>query len=378
MVFILLLAWINTGAAADSACFVCSKIFGRTEGIFSSTDSVTGEKVFICGQCVKTPDCHICGIPSGSKGIALPDGRHLCPRDAQSVVLDPKEITKICDRIKDETDREFIRFMSFPTNIQTVVIDRLDVQSMYVLDGHDVECPDILGWCRPITNDLQKSYLAGLMSGLPLAQLQSTFIHEITHAWVSHNLSPNRQQELARSTEEGFCELMAFLMMKKHGEEKQQKVILKNLYTRGQIHLFIEAERRYGLNDVLDWVKHGEATNLTPGHLDEIHKLKPAAITPIKTPEITSSLDPNKTNAPRKSPPTQPAKPSKTVRLDGIVWSKNPVAIINGRSFRLNESGRIPVGTEKILIRCLAITNNSTQILLTDVGKEMLLHLPED
>ena len=35
-------------------------------------------------------------------------------------------------------------------------------------------------------------------------------------------------------------------------ESEQKKMILRNHYTRGQIDLFIEAERRYGLNDVVD------------------------------------------------------------------------------------------------------------------------------
>jgi hypothetical protein len=377
VVFALLPVAMNLWAADASVCFVCAKTFAPTVTIYTSMDSVTGEKVFVCGECVKTPDCHLCGVPSGNQAMLLPDGRHLCPRDSKTVVLGAAEIARVSGRMKEEADREFVRFMTFPDSIQIVIIDRLDAQSMYALDGRDVECPDILGWCRPDTNGPPQSYLIGLMSGLPLAELQSTYIHELTHTWVGQNLSPDRQRELMRGTVEGFCEMMAFLMMKKRGEERQQKVILNNLYTRGQVHLFIEAERRHGLNDILDWMRFGEATNLTTGHLDEIRKLKPvppATVAIRQKPAIATNAAAGSTN----SPPAPLPAPANRIRLDGILWSQNPVVIINGHPFRINESGKIKQGAQTIPIRCLAIRKNSARILRLDSGQEMLLQFPSN
>jgi hypothetical protein len=376
-VLILWLWAVALPAADDNSCFVCGRKFGLNETLYTCTDTVAGKKVYLCGQCLKTPDCHLCGVPVGTNAILLPDGRHLCRRDAKTVVLDTRQITKIYERIKDETEREFIRFTTFPTNIQTTIIDRLDVQSLCAPDGHDVECPDILGWCQPVTNGNDRAYQIGLMSGLPLAELQSTCVHEITHAWAAQTLAPARRQALRRSTEEGFCELMAYLMMKKHGEQQQQNIILKNLYTRGQVHLFIEAERQYGLNDILDWMQFGESTNLTTGHLDEIHKLEPATSPQLTTSNVVQKLAvaTNRPASPAKTPPDHPARPTAAIKLNGILWVKTPVAIINGKTFHAGESGQIQAGRDLISLHCQAITQDSVTITLTASGKELLLRL---
>jgi len=262
--------------------------------------------------------------------------------------------------------------MTFPDNVSTVIIDRLDVQSLFVMDGHDVECPDILGWCRVVTNGNKSGFLIGLMSGQPPEQLQATCVHELGHAWVHHNVPPQRRAELSRSTEEGFCELLAYLVMDKRGEERQKKVILRNLYTRGQVQLFIEAEKRYGLNDILDWMRSGEATNLIAGQLQEIRNLKtePAAI-PTVTPPITMTLDESTNNPVTTIPQTE----RNEIRLDGILWIQKPSAIINGRTFLVGQTRKIPLGADKIAIRCLAIEKNSARILRTDTNEEMRLQM---
>ena len=372
-----LLAWLWTGTlwAAATACFVCGKPFGD-ETIFTATDEITGEKVFMCESCARTPNCYLCGVPAGPNLVTLPDGRHLCPRDAKKVVMDTNEIARVCARTGDELDRAFVRFMSYPTNIRLTMIDRIDVNSMYVLDGYDVESPEIVGWCRPTTNDLHKEYLVGMMVGRPSAEIKSTCVHEFTHAWVDKNVPPARHAALWRSTEEGFCELMAYLMMQQQGESAQQKNILKNLYTRGQVQLFIEAEQRYGLNDVLDWMKYGNATQLTAGHLEDIHDVTP----PLKP--VTSPIRPVKTvtNLPSSSKLAStsvhpaPALPP-VIKLNGIIYGQRPVAIINGCSLNANESGKILVGDRKIAIRCLAVEKNSARIVRLDTNEEIQLPL---
>ena len=47
------------------------------------------------------------------------------------MVLDPDEIQQICSQVKDDLDRLFARFTSFPTNVDVTVIDRIDVDSMF-------------------------------------------------------------------------------------------------------------------------------------------------------------------------------------------------------------------------------------------------------
>ena len=135
--------------AHDDICAICGQPIQGT--IYLMTDKVTGEKVLVCSDCIKLPLCSICGLPVKDNGVALPDGRHLCARDAKTVVLKADDIEQICGQVKDDLDRLFSRFTSFPTNVDVTVIDRIDVNSMFYTEGNGSESPDLLGCIRPET-----------------------------------------------------------------------------------------------------------------------------------------------------------------------------------------------------------------------------------
>ena len=175
---------------------------------------------------------------------------------------------QICGQVKDDLDRLFSRFTSFPTNVDVTVIDRIDVDSMFNTEGNGFESPDLLGCIRPETVNDETRYKMSLMTGLPLAQLKETCAHEYSHAWVGENVPKERRARLGRDAEEGFCELVGYLLMDSQNEEVEKKRVLQNHYTRGQIDLFIEAEKRYGFDQVLDWMKYGVAAQLEAGHVD--------------------------------------------------------------------------------------------------------------
>ena len=78
----------------------------------------------VCSNCIKLPRCSICGLPVKENYVELPDGRWLCARDAKTVVLKADDIEQICGQVKDDLDRLFSRFTSFPTNVDVTVIDR--------------------------------------------------------------------------------------------------------------------------------------------------------------------------------------------------------------------------------------------------------------
>src|SRR5258708_2054242 len=84
------------------------------------------------------------------------------------------------------------------------------------------------------------------LGGLPQSAFKATCAHELGHVWLNENLSTERKQRINRDAIEGFCELLSYLLMDSQHEEAQLKQIKLNAYTRGQIHLFIETERRYG------------------------------------------------------------------------------------------------------------------------------------
>ena len=244
------------------------------------------------------------------------------------------------------------------------VIDRIDVDSMFITEGNNFESPDLLGCIRPETVNNETRYKMSLLTGLPLAQLKETCAHEYSHAWVGENVPKERRARLGRDAEEGFCELVGYLLMDSQNEEVEKKRVLQNHYTRGQIDLFIEAEKRYGFDQVLDWMKYGVAAQLEAGHVDELRDVKMPAAKPVAdNPAIYINND--DTN--------QPAPAPATIKLEGILWGNQPVAIINGRSFFANELKQVKIGGTNVTIRCLEIRKKSVRIQNIDSGKEQEL-----
>jgi len=349
-----------SSAWARDICAICGRPIQDT--IYIVTDDVTNEKKFVCYDCTHLPRCAICSLPVNESGLKLADGRFLCARDARTAVVKASDAERISAQIKDDLDRLFSRFTEFPANVDVSVIDRIDVDTMYSPGGNDFESPNLLGCIRPETVNDATRYKMRLMTGLPLAELKATCAHEYTHAWVGENVPKERRARLERDAEEGFCELVAYLLMDSQREEGQKKFILKNHYTRGQIFLFIEAEKRYGFDQVLDWMKYGVAAQLEEGHVDALRDVKmPPAKSVASSPAIYS-----RTNKPA----------SAIIKLDGILWGSRPVAIINGRSFLANDRNPVKVGGTNVNIRCLGIQKKSVRIQNVDSGKEQELSLP--
>ena len=349
-------------AARGDICAVCGQPIAGT--VYIVTDKVTGEKKLICGNCLRLPRCAICGLPVGEDGLKLPDGRHLCAREARTAVMTADAAQRVCAGVKDDLDRLFSRFTVFPDNVDVSVIDRIDVDSMFSPDGNDFESPNLLGCVRPETAGQETRYKMRLMTGLPLTELKATCAHEYSHAWVGENVPKERRARLGRNAEEGFCELVAYLLMDSQQEEGQKKFILQNPYTRGQIDVFIAAEKRYGFDQVLDWMKYGEAAQLEAGHEDKLREVKmPPAKAAVGAPAIYG-----RTNRPAPAP--------SVIKLDGVLWGSRPVAIINGRSFLANDQGRVKVGNTNVLIRCLSIRQTVVHIRNVDSGREQELSLP--
>ena len=363
MVF--LLAGFGLGrplAAWGEICAICGLPIQST--VYLATDKVTNEKKLICSDCIRLPRCAICGLSVKEGGVQLPDGRYLCARDARTAVVKADDAERICVQVKDDLDRLFSRFTAFPANVDVTVIDRIDVDSMFRPDGNDFESPNLLGCVQPETVNCETRYKMRLMTGLPLAELKATCAHEYSHAWVGENVPQERRAGLGHDAQEGFCELVAYLLMDSQREEGQKKFILQNRYTRGQIDLFIEAEKRYGFDQVLDWMKYGVTGQLEAGHVDQLRDVKmPSAKSVASSPAIYS-----RTNKPAPAPAT--------IKLQGVLWGSRPVTIINGRSFLASDLNPVKVGGTNVIIRCRGIQKTSVRIQNVDSGKEQELSLP--
>src|ERR1017187_8938467 len=229
----------------------------------------------MCSNCMVLPNaCFTCGLPVKKDFTELPDGRVLCARDAKTAVLDDNEAKHICSEVKDALDRNFSRFVAFPTNADVAIVDRVNLLALFKVPGNDLECPNVLGYIQSRTNHGSVRYAISLMSALQRAEFKAVCAHEYTHAWIFENVPAKRRKSLSADATEGFCELIAYMLMNSQNEEAELKEIKRNNYTRGQIDLFVDAEERYGFNDVMDWMKYGLDDRLKAGRLDKIRDVE--------------------------------------------------------------------------------------------------------
>src|SRR6266481_4104772 len=365
-VLTLICTWHVSAAPVSNKCGICGNEIGEVTYIV--VDKVTEEKKHICIECSKLPhDCFIFGLPVKRDFTELPDGRVLCERDVKNAVLDDDEARKICDNVKEALDRLFARFITYPgTNVETSVVDRVNLQALFKVPGNDYECPNILGYTRSRTNFNRIVHQISLMSGLPRAELKSVCAHELSHAWVFENVPGARKKTLSRDAHEAFCELVAYKLMSADEDEEQKAHIRRNRYTRGQIDLFIEADERYGFNDIVDWMKYGVDSAL---HGDDLNRVRNIEIPVVKP----------KKPAPSPVYARAPAPPSNSLVLKGITWNQNrPLAVINDRTFAPKEMGGVRLGQTNAVIRCLSIDKTSVRIQFVSSGEERELKLPTE
>ncbi len=355
------------GLAATNRCAICGVEF--KDQVYVVTDQVTGEKTSICPDCSDLPnDCFLCGLPVKENYTELPDGRFLCARDAKTAVLDQKEAERLVEEVTDALDRLFSRFATFSrTNVQTEVIDRVTLQALFRTPGHDSTCPNVLGYFEPRTNHNVVTHHISLLKGLPRAEFKCVIAHEFSHAWVFDNVPVARKESLGKDAQEGFCELVAYLLMGAEHESEEQKKVLRNRYTRGQIDLFVEAERRFGFNDVLDWMRWGVDSDLLAEDLTRVRRVEMRA-----APQQTKSLQPT----PGSKAVERTAGPDRLI-LKGITYGAGkPLAIINDHTFGVNELASVRVGITNIVIRCLAINKDRVRVVVVATGGEQELSLP--
>jgi hypothetical protein len=347
-------------------CAICGKEIQG--GGFLITDPSTGQQIMVCSNCAVLPRCYICGLPA-KDGVQLPDGRWLCAKDAKTAVLDADDVRHIFWEVRDDMDKQYSRFTSFPTNIDVSAIDRVDVDSMFQVMGNDFESPNLLGVTQKISTNDATRYKIGLLTGQPQDRLEEVCAHELSHAWVWENVPEERHSRLARDAEEGFCEMDGYLYSDSKGDEDEKKRVLANAYTRGQVKLFVEAEQEYGYEQILDWMKYGEDPILEEGHLDVIRDVKVPAGAATAHAAIARPQSSSATAIVHPSVPT-------TIELQGIMGGSMPSAIINGHSFFVGDEWKVPVGSAKENIRCLAITQTKVKIQDVDSGKVTELDLP--
>jgi len=346
------------GRAVEN-CAVCG---GQPEQVvYFLTDKVTGEKKQICEKCISIPlQCYLCGLPVKDHYTELPDGRILCARDVKNVVLDEDEAQRIWHDVREAVERQLSRFVNFTEQITVHPLDRVDLQTMFKFAGNDFVCPNVWGCTQPLTNDNRVSYKISLLRGLPPSVLKATCAHELAHTWVSDNVPPARRATLSPDAVEGFCELVSDLLMEAQKDEAQMEVIRNNAYTRGQFALFRDAERQYGFNEIVEWMKFGVDPQLSGAAPDRVRKVEMPVEKKAASPAIARA-------APGLQAAPKPPAPDK-LTLKGVTWSKTrPMALINDHTFEVKEEAKLPLSESNVVVRCLAI--NADSVVIQVVGE---------
>ncbi len=226
------LALPSTLVATDSDhCAACGEVtFGK---VYLVTDAVTAEKVSVCTICEAIyPNCFLCGLPAKTNApgfVRLPDGRSICARDAKTAILGEDDSLRICSEVRDGLDRLLWRFMAFPeTNVTLAIVDRVHLQDLFKFAGNDYHCPNVWGYTQSSTNQGRIVHRVSVLSGLLPSWFKATCAHEYTHTWVHQHISSHRKETLGRDAEEGFCELVSYLLMDAEHDEAEKEMILRN------------------------------------------------------------------------------------------------------------------------------------------------------
>jgi len=356
-------------AQTSDTCAVCNTTLAGD--VYVLRDEITFEKKTVCQSCaLHYPICFLCGLPARTNlagYLALADGRSLCARDARTAVLQEAEGLRLCAEVKAGLDRLFSRFLALPdTNIVVSMVDRVHLQELFKFAGHDYTCPNIWGYIQSRAEHGRPLHQIHLMTGLPTRGFQATCAHEFGHAWISENISDVRRKHLRRDTEEGFCELLAYLYVDSLGAETEKTNILRNAYTRGQVQLFIAAEKQFGLNDVLEWLQFGLDQQLTADQLERVRAVE----MPLRRLSARFSRPVAETR-PSPPPPDRPI-------LKAIIWDPaRPLALINDQTFAPGEEGKIRITETNLALRCLTVQQDRVRIKLLSTGEEQELILKE-
>ena len=352
--------------ADSNVCEICGGPLG-TEA-FIVQDRVTRAQKKVCSECeLSNTRCFICGLPARSNYTELPDNRVLCERDAATAVLMEQDGLRYCRETRQRLGQLFWKFLKFPeTNVSISMIDCVHLQEQFRFPGNDRPCPNIWGRLRTQTSGAGFRHEMSLLSGLPLAGFNATCAHEYAHAWLNENLSASRRKTISSDAVEGFCELIAYLLMDAQMEDGQKEWIKLNAYTRGQIDLFIEAEQLYGFNDVLKWIRYGTDDRLSG---DELGRLRRVELPQPAAPPLGALAD-----------ATNPHPVAReTLTLKAIFWNQQQsLAIINDQTFGLQQQREVRLGPTNVALRCLEIRRDRVRVEIVGTGqeRELVLQVP--
>jgi hypothetical protein len=361
-----LVAWFSLSvfcpsAAARDHCAVCQKRFGSQ--VYSIKKLGTEEKLLICPDCAKLEtSCYLCGVPVKDKYTQLADGRLLCETDTKQAVLEQDEAAKIFEDVKRDAQTILARLGKLPhRNIQLILEakPKLDKTGGNIISRHEDSL--LMGLTRTTRDGEEFRHSIYLLHGLTRDRLAVVAAHEYGHAWLHENVSRKLNQDAV----EGFCDWLAYQVIKNKSMPGEMKVLLESTYSQGQLQAFVAAEKEHSFYRVMQWVKSGIEPEVDTRHLERILQLREPA-----------NEEPEPAFAFANVSPAPPRPALTNLVLKGLSGSKaRRFALINDGTFALNEQGKVRLGTSNVVITCKEIRDDAVVIHVTGESAPRILAL---
>jgi hypothetical protein len=280
----------------------------------------------VCDDCYRLPNhCYLCGLPvrAGDGHVKTGDGRLICRFDKTNAVLDAAGARQVFE----DARRDLLNLFGpdFALRYPDVTVNLFDVD-YWTARGRDDGQHEFGFASTRRTSDGQCTHEVVMLSGRPRDEIAATAAHEYTHLWINENVPPDRK--LAPDTEEAICELSAYKLMESRSQPEEERKILNNPYTHGEITNLVDVERKTGMNHVLDWVKRETTETVASAAL-----FAPAA--------WSASVF------------TRPPPLPETLKFGGLITlGPNLQAVINGVAFAAGETKNIRLRGRTVSVLC--------------------------
>jgi hypothetical protein len=343
--FGLVMAALSLTQAQDLKCAVCEQ--GISGKFYWMDGASVREKQPVCKPCSQiNTTCSACALPVKANFKKLDDGRLLCRHDAATAVLSQQAAERTFADARRDLLHLLAGFGVLPDrNIKLQLVTRQEIDRMRNRNGPGHSKSILMGLTETtVFGKDQFEHSIYVIDGLPPGRFLATCAHEWAHAWIHENVPTDRK--LDGNSAEGFCEWVAYRLMTERNETVEQKMILANNYTRGQVDAFIKADQDLRRYDIVKWMKEGVDRRIDAKNTAQVRMVEQQSSP--QTPLWHSSA---------------PTPVPDQLTLRGISGNANRrFALINDCTIQKNETAKVRVGNTNVVLRCMQIGADSVVV----------------
>jgi hypothetical protein len=187
---------------------VCAS--SSTVTIFFEQRESVGAKAMYCTYCgvsINIQQQAWGSLPQGECGLRYGDGRIICHKCHHTAVKNDSQIKAVCDHVKH----------CFAELGLTIEWSRLPIRLQHQPQiEQSAGGANVIGYAESTISGTSVSSRVTLLYGMPAALAVETLAHEAGHVWCrEHNIQFN----LDPNDEEGFCNVLACLALKRLGNQ---------------------------------------------------------------------------------------------------------------------------------------------------------------